>query len=104
MSIKTEPTQTVERTELRQHIDALVTETADDSRVLIQDRGQTVATIVSTVGLHRLRRLDEREREIRRVLNAMSAPFEAVPSEEIEREATKALAEVRGVPRGDENR
>lgn len=95
MSIETETTRTVERTELRDRIDALVADVAQDGRVLIQDSGKTVAALVSNDDLRQLRRWDERKREIQRVLDAMGEPFKDVPSEEIEREAEKALAEVR---------
>ncbi len=66
-----------------------------ETRVLVEKAGIPVAALVSVRDLKRLARLDEQRDERWQVLKAMRAPFLGVPAEEIEREAAKAIAEVR---------
>jgi prevent-host-death family protein len=66
-----------------------------ETRVIVEKSGIPVAGIVSAEDLRRLKQLDVEIAERWRVLEAMRAPFRDVPSEEIEREADRALAEVR---------
>jgi len=66
-----------------------------ETRVIVEKSGIPVAGIVSAEDLRRLKQLDAEIAERWRVLEAMRAPFRDVPSEEIEREADRALAEVR---------
>lgn len=64
-------------------------------RVVIERDGIPVAAIVSTADLDRLTTF-EREREERfRILDEVRTAFADIPSEELEREAARAIAEVR---------
>jgi prevent-host-death family protein len=64
-------------------------------RVLVEKGGIPVAAIVSTEDLERLNQLDAEWEEGFAVLDEIGAAFAGVDPEEIEREAAKALAEVR---------
>ncbi len=66
-----------------------------ETRVLIEADGVPVAAFVSIDDFNQLARMDQEDRDAWAVLEAMRAPFRNVPIEEIEREAAKAIAEVR---------
>jgi hypothetical protein len=66
-----------------------------ETRVLIEMEGVPVAALVSIEDFNELVSLDEQRAERWQILEAMRAPFRGVPIEEIEREAAKAIAEVR---------
>ncbi len=72
-----------------------------ESRILIERDGTPVAALVGAVDLERLRRMDDEDRDAWEVLEAMRAPFRDVPPEEIEREAAKAIAEIRAERRAE---
>jgi prevent-host-death family protein len=64
-------------------------------RVIVEEGGKPVAAIISAADLARLKRLDQQDERDSALIERMEAAFEGVPFEEIEREAAKALAEVR---------
>jgi hypothetical protein len=66
-----------------------------ETRILIEAEGVPVAALVSIEDLQQLVSLDKERAERWQILEAMRAPFRRVPTEEIEREAAKAIAEVR---------
>lgn len=67
----------------------------NEVRVIVEEAGQPVAALVSVEDFERWSRMD-REREARfAVIDRMRAAFADVPTEEIEQEVAKALAEVR---------
>ena len=88
--------QVVDAGEAKERWSSLLDQVAESQdRVIIERDGVPVAAVISTADLQRLRRLDaERERDFA-VVERMRAAFKDVPFEEIEREAAKALAEVR---------
>src|SRR5882672_4875571 len=64
-------------------------------RVIVERSGEPVAAIISAADLDRFTRLEaERARDFA-VVERMQSAFDGVPFEEIEREAARALAEVR---------
>ena len=65
-----------------------------ETRVLVEKAGIPVAALVPVQDLQRLVQLDEQRAERRRVLESMREPFRGVPAEEIERETTRAVANV----------
>ena len=68
----------------------------NETRGIIAKRGVPVAAIVSAADLDRLVR-NEHERDERfKVIDRMREAFKDVPDEEIEREADRAVAEIRG--------
>ena len=89
-------TRTMTISEIKRSLSALVNEVhRGDTRVLIEKSGIPVAALVSLQDLERLARLDEQRDERRQILATLRAPFRGVPTEEIEREAAKAIGEVR---------
>ena len=82
--------------EAQQHFSEIVNRVSrGGGRVLVEDRGVPVAAIVSAADLARLNQLDVERAERFKVIDEMQAAFQGVPSEAIEREAERALAEVR---------
>lgn len=70
-------------------------------RVIVERDGTPVAAVISVADLERFRRLEaQRDRDFA-VLDRMADAFKDVPFEEIEREAAKALTEVRAEMRAE---
>ncbi len=91
--------------EVRQRFAHVVNEVSrSNTRVIIERSGVPVAAIVTPDDLTRLDRLDDQDRRAWDVLEAMRAPFRGVPAEEIEREAEKAVAQVRARRRVERER
>jgi prevent-host-death family protein len=77
---------------------------SEHTRVIVEKSGIPVAAVISPADLERLERF-EREWEVdRKVLQESWTAFEDVPAEELEREVTKALAEVREELRAERRR
>lgn len=72
-----------------------------ETRVIVEKSGIPVAGIVSAEDIRRLERFDDQRAERFKVIDEMRAAFKGVPSEEIEREAERALAEVRAEMRAE---
>jgi prevent-host-death family protein len=70
-------------------------------RVIVARGGTPIAAVISAADLERFRRLEEERDRDFAVVERMRAAFEGVPFEEIEREAAKALAEVRAEMRAE---
>lgn len=100
---ETDPTiRTMKISDVKRTLSSLVNEVyRGETRVLIEKSGIPVAALVTVSDLKRLARLDEQRDERWQVLEAMRAPFRGVPAEEIEREAAKAIAEVRAERRAE---
>src|SRR5215213_6150511 len=95
--MKTQPvTQTMKISSVRAELNTLVNQVyRHETRVVVEKSGIPVAALVSTDDLKRLDEFD-RERAARfAILDEMRAAFRDVPPEELEREAARALAEVR---------
>jgi prevent-host-death family protein len=65
------------------------------TRVVVEKSGIPVAAIISAQDLERFQRLEAQRAERFKVLDEIGAAFRDVPPDEIEREAAKALQEVR---------
>lgn len=96
MSAQELTVRTVDAAEVGRTWGQLLDEVAQShDRVIVARSGAPVAAIISAADLERFNRLEaERERDFA-VVDRMRAAFDGVPFEEIEREAAKALAEVR---------
>jgi prevent-host-death family protein len=80
----------------RSHFNALVNAVyRQERRVLVEKSGIAVAGLVSPADLQRLERMDRERAQRFSVLDDIRAAFRDVPTEELEREAAKAVAEVR---------
>lgn len=66
-----------------------------ETRVVVEKSGIPVVAIIPIKDLRRLIWLDERDREARGIVEAMRAPFDDVPPEEIARQTGRILAEIR---------
>ncbi len=95
-------TETMKISEVRGQLNTLVNRVyRKETRVLVEKSGIPVAALVSTDDLQRLNQLDaEREADFA-VIDEMRTAFKDVPPEEIEREAARALAEVRAEIRAE---
>ena len=94
--------RTVKASEARQKLSGLINEVFDrKTRIVIQRSGIPVAAVVSPADLAYLEKMEAEREERFRVLAEMREPFEDVPSEEIEREVERAIAEVRGEKRAE---
>ncbi|MDP9474044.1 MAG: type II toxin-antitoxin system Phd/YefM family antitoxin [Chloroflexota bacterium] len=95
-------TQTMKISEVRGQLNTLVNRVyRKETRVLVEKSGIPVAAIVSTEDLKRLDQLDaEREADFA-VVDELREAFKDVPPEELEREAERAIAEVRAEMRAE---
>ncbi|HET8523445.1 MAG TPA: type II toxin-antitoxin system Phd/YefM family antitoxin [Thermomicrobiales bacterium] len=99
------PTEIMKATEARQHFASVINRVArNEARVIVEKSGVPVAGIVSASDMERLERLDAQRAERFRVIDAMRESFKDVPPEELEREAARAIAEVRAEMRAERER
>lgn len=73
-------------------------------RLLLQRDGKVVAAIITAEDLRNLRRFEKRQRERLEPFLAIGRKFADVPTEELEREVAKAVAEVRAEMYGERTR
>lgn len=89
-------TQTMKISEVKNALSSLVNEVyRQETRVLVEKSGIPVAAIVSAADLQRLTRYEHEREERFKVIDRMREAFKDVPAEEIEREADRAVAELR---------
>lgn len=87
---------TITVSEARQHFASLLNRVfREGTRVVVEKSGIPVAALVSTEDLARLQRLDAERVQRFAVIDDMRAAFQDVPAEELEREAERALREIR---------
>lgn len=90
------PTETMKISDVRSQLNKLVNRVYKrETRVIVEKSGIPVAGIVSARDLERLKRMDEKDRDLWSVVDEMREAFKDVPPEELEREAARSLAEVR---------
>jgi hypothetical protein len=70
-------------------------------RIVVEERGSTVAAVISPEDLNRLNRLDARREDDLAVFDEIGVVFADATPEEIERETAGALAEVRAEPQAN---
>lgn len=93
-------TQTIEATDVRAQWSDVVNKVArKETRVLVEKSGIPVAAIVSADDFERLKQLDAKRDALVAALEAAGDGFTDVPEEELEREVTQAIAEVRAEAR-----
>jgi PHD/YefM family antitoxin component YafN of YafNO toxin-antitoxin module len=68
----------------------------NEARVILEQDGSPVAAIISTTDLERLTRYERARAERFAIIDELREAFKDVPDEEIEREADRAVAEIRG--------
>src|SRR5687767_14573326 len=96
MLLQEPTTQTIDVADIEDRLPHLVDEVSrNEIRVIVEASGRPLAALISVTDLERWARFD-REREARfAVIDRKRAAFADVPPEELEREITKAVAEVR---------
>ena len=98
-------TETMTASEVRQRFAETINRVAkNETRVILEKNGVPVAGIVSLSDMDRLQQADEQDRRDWETLEALREPFLGVPWEELEREALKAVAEVRADRRAQNER
>ncbi len=89
-------TQIMKASDVRQHWSKLLNQVfRKEARVLVEKSGIPVAAIVSAEDFKRLARLEEELRRDFTILDEMREAFKDVPPEEIEREVSRAISQVR---------
>ena len=88
--------RTIKISEVKNTLSSLVDDVCrDGTRVLVEKNGIPVAGIVSTADLEQLARLDRERAAAFKVIDELREAFKDVPAEEIDREADRAVAELR---------
>ena len=67
----------------------------NQTRVIVEKSGIPVAAVISAEDLARLTQLEEQRRERFKAIDRMREAFKNIPAEEIEREVSKAIKQVR---------
>jgi len=98
-------TQTMSASETRQNFSDVVNRVyRGEERVVIERSDIPVAAVVSAQDLERIKSIERRFVEGFKALDDIGRAFKDIPSEEIEREAAKALAEIRAEMRAERER
>lgn len=98
------PAETISATEARQNFAQLINRVYHErSQVLVEKSGIPVVALISIDELDRFNRLDEQRARSFAVLDSIRAAFKDVPPEELEREAQRALDDVRAELRAERN-
>ena len=99
------PAETLKFTEARPQLSELLNRVfRREARIIIKKGDIPVAALVSLNDLERLEKWDAEWEEGFEILDEIGAAFAGVSPEEIEREAAKALAEVRAEARAERKR
>jgi prevent-host-death family protein len=89
-------TETMKISDVRSNLNTLVNEVyRHEKRVIVEKSGIPLAAIISLNDLEHFNFLKEKRAERFKIVDEIRAAFAGVPPEELEREAEKALAEVR---------
>ena len=89
-------TKTMKASEARQQFSQLLNEVfRREARVLVEKSGIPVAAIISAEDFKRLARMEEERRRDFTILDEMREAFKDVPADEIEREVSRAISQVR---------
>ena len=88
--------QTVKVTDARQQFSELINRVYKERRrVVIEKSGIPVAALISAQDLERFDQMEAQRRRDFAIIDEISAAFDDVPDDELEREVTKAIAAVR---------
>jgi prevent-host-death family protein len=88
--------QSMKISDVRTQLNTLVNQVyRQETRVVVEKSGIPVAVLVSTTDLERLNQLDRERAQRFGIVDELRAAFRDVPAEELEREAARAIAEVR---------
>lgn len=97
MDIRENATKTMKISEVQEALSGVVAAVSrNEARVILEQDGSPVAAIISAADLEQLARYEQARAERFRVIDELREAFKDVPDEEIEREADRAVAEIRG--------
>ncbi len=104
--IKREPiTETMSASDVRQQFARTINKVArEHTRVIVEKNGVPVAAIIPIGEMRTMEPTDAGMAQAARAVAAMREAFKDVPQEEIEREAEKAIKEVRAEMRAERER
>lgn len=89
-------TQVMKASEVRQQWSQLLNRVfRGKTRVIVEKSGIPVAAVISAQDLERFTQLEEQRKERFKALDKVRDAFKNVPSEKVEQEIEKAIAEVR---------
>lgn len=89
-------THSVELADVSTQISSLVDEIAQkQTRVLVEESGRPVAALVSLEDYRQLARMDAQRADAMRVVSELQELFSDIPPDELEREISQAVADVR---------
>jgi prevent-host-death family protein len=98
-------TETMTSSEVRhQFADTINRVAKDETRVIVEKNGVPVAAIVPIRDLRRISQIDLDDMEAWELINEVRSKFQGVSNEELEREALKAVAEVRAEMTAEQER
>jgi prevent-host-death family protein len=66
-----------------------------ESRIVVEENGTPVAAIISAPDFERFNRAEARHLEWRKVLSRMREPFKDIPEDQLQRDVTAVVEEVR---------
>ena len=89
-------TQTLKASDVRSNWSQLLNKVfRNQTRVIVEKSGIPIAAVISAEDLARFIQLEEQRKERFKILDRMRDAFKDVPVEEVEREVSKAIKEVR---------
>ncbi|OGH29341.1 MAG: hypothetical protein A3F30_02285 [Candidatus Levybacteria bacterium RIFCSPHIGHO2_12_FULL_37_12] len=89
-------TQTLKASDVRSNWSQLLNKVfRNQTRVIVEKSGIPIAAVISAEDLARFTQLEEKRKERFKILDRMRDAFKDVPVEEVEREVSKAIKEVR---------
>jgi prevent-host-death family protein len=95
--------QTMKVSQARQEFSQLLNKVfRRETRVIVEKNGIPVAAIISAQDLERLQLLEEQRQQHFAAIEAVSAAFQDVPDDELEREVARAVSEARAKQRGSQ--
>ena len=88
--------QTLKASDVRSNWSQLLNKVfRNQTRVIVEKSGIPIAAVISAEDLARFIQLEEQRKERFKILDRMRDAFKDVPVEEVEREVSKAIKEVR---------
>jgi prevent-host-death family protein len=95
--------QTMKVSQARQEFSQLLNRVfRRETRVIVEKNGIPVAAIISAQDLERFQQLEVQHQQSFAAIEAVSAAFQDVPGEELEREVARAVSEARAKHRGSQ--
>ena len=93
-------TQTMTTTAASQAFSTLVDKVSkQETRIVVEENGKPVAALISAPDFERFNRAEARRLEWRDLLSRMREPFKGIPEDQLQRDVTAVVKEVRQAQR-----